>query len=241
MKERSLDAINLKLHSNNKSFEVIKPFVWHWRPEIIIHLVWQRRCKIMLAQIIAQIIDQHMYAWICAFTKRHSWENRESKGKEEESWAREDEEEEKRATEGRWKNEQPVTPRSARLGLDNCDVFRAKNRPGTPSRSDCNRRWCCSACIGADMHTGERTSERASERRGRARGSERRGAREQFFGLENVRRGCQPGYLVQHSPRCEARSLRRTWAGKVVCKPKHNIYHDIRFVRKFYLAHYTKI
>lgn len=53
-------------------------------------------------------------------------------------------------------------------------------------------------------------SEQASERRGRARGSERRGARERFFGPENVRRGCQPGYLVQHSPRCEARSLRRT-------------------------------
>lgn len=106
----------------------------------------------------------------------HSRENREPCGEEENLRERE--------TEGRGGKKETVTPRSARSGLDNRDVSRAKNRPGTPGPTAI----VVGVCIG----------ERASERRGRARGSERlRCARAIFRPRKRSAWVSQPGYLVR--------------------------------------------
>lgn len=81
-----------------------------------------------------------------------------------------------------------------------------KTDPEPRGRSDCNRRrrlhWRA-----ADMHEpeNERASERASERMAGHAEVNGCSARERFFGPENVRRGCQPGYLVRGTHRAGAR------------------------------------
>lgn len=86
--------------------------------------------------------------------------------------------------------------------------------PRGPGRSDCNRRrrWIRLHWRAADVHESERASERASESASGAAGHAEVngcGARERFFGPENVRRGCQPGYLVP-SRRTPRRAVRDT-------------------------------
>jgi len=77
---------------------------------------------------------------------------------------------------GRERNEQPVTPRLARPVLDNRDVSRAKNRPGTPGPRPIRLQSSSaldSFALESRGHARVRASERVSEWRGRARGSER--------------------------------------------------------------------
>lgn len=85
------------------------------------------------------------------------------------------------------KNGQPVTPRSTKPGLDNRDVFRAKNRPGTPGRSDCSRRRRRRRVHSSRRRAHSAENERVAATAGHAEVNG--GAR--FFGPESVRRGCR--------------------------------------------------
>lgn len=126
-------------------------------------------------------------------------EGEESRAREEERSKRDE------RMRGEKKNGQPVTPRSARPGLDNRDVSRAKNRPGTPGPVRLQSSSAFALESRGHAWAGERASERAAA--AAAGHAEVNGcsARERFFGPENVRRGCQPGYLVRGARRAGAR------------------------------------
>lgn len=95
-----------------------------------------------------------------------SRENRESSTRRGRVGESGEEEMRKRETEGRGgkkRNRQPVTPRSTRPGLDNRDVSRAKNRPGTPGPVRLQSSSAFALESRGHARVGERASERANE------------------------------------------------------------------------------